>query len=501
MNGKVQQPAGYARLIRQYGLQVIPNWHESAVVAGAGQRVVHADGSIRELYPAVYWPGDSLGDHLEFALKYDGANLLILAKLFAAAARQDITQYILSKPSGKYARRIWYLYEFLTGVRLPIDDTTASNYVDLLDPHEYYTCPGKSIPRQRVRDNLLGDARFCPTIRRTPQLTTFDRSDLSQRCREIVAGYPVEILKRALAYLYTKESKSSFEIENINPTADRTERFVSLLQLAEREDFFQKETLIDLQNRTVDERFADKDYRTSQNYVGETLSLHGERVHFVSPKPGDLVALMEGMMASHARIGRATDAVHPVVHSTVVGFGFVFMHPFEDGNGRVHRFLIHNILARRGFAPKGLIFPVSATMLKRMDAYNASLEAFSRPLMLNVQYTLDDQGRMTVHNETADFYRYIDLTPQAEALFDFIRETIDVELVEELRFLANYDTTKRAIQTIVDMPDRLIGLFIRCCLQNHGKLSKRKREEFFSVLSDHEVAAMEKAVQDSYQPE
>jgi hypothetical protein len=500
MNGIAQQPAGYDCLIPRYTLSVIPNWHQSAVGAGGPQRTVQEDGTVRELFPAVYWPGESLGDHLEFALKYDGTNLHILARLFAAVAPDELVQYIRSKPAGKYARRIWYFYELLTGSRLPLEKTAVGNYVDLLDPEEYYTAPGRPVSRQRVRDNLLGDARFCPIVRRTHRLSRFETSDFAQRSRKILEGYPLDILKRALAYLYTKESKSSFEIEHITPSADRTERFVSLLQLAEREDFFQKQALIDLQSRTVDERFAAKDYRGNQNYVGETLAWRRERVHYVSPGPGDLPLLMEGMMASHARMSRRGAAVHPVVHAAVVGYGFVFMHPFEDGNGRIHRFLIHNVLARRGFAPPGIIFPVSAAMLKRLDAYNASLEAFSRPLMANVEYTLDEQGRMTVHNTTADFYRYIDLTPQVEALFDFIRETIDVELVEELRFLTNYDRTKHAIQMVVDMPDRLIDLFIRCCLQNHGKLSERKRPEFFSMLRDDEVAAMEKSVQEAYQP-
>jgi hypothetical protein len=76
-----------------------------------------------------------------------------------------------------------------------------------------------------------------------------------------------------------------------------------------------------------------------------------------------------------------------------------------------------------------------------------------------------------------------------------------VELVEELRFLVNYDNTKRAIQEVVDMPDRMIDLFIRCCLQNHGKVSKRKREEFFARLHDEEVTKMEQAVQQAYRPE
>lgn len=166
----------------------------------------------------------------------------------------------------------------------------------------------------------------------------------------------------------------------------------------------------------------------------------------------------------------------------------------------LHRFLIHNILSRRGFTPAGIMFPVSAVMLKRMDAYDDSLEAFSRPLMPLVEFSLDEQGRMTVQSETADLYRYMDLTAQAEALFGFVAETIEVELVEELRFLVNYDNTKRAIQEIVDMPDRLVDLFIRFCLQNNGNLSARKRSEYFKMLSDDEVTRMETAVRDAYQP-
>jgi len=488
--------AGYGKLIQQHNLAVLPNWHDSAITAGSASRVEGADGHVRELYPTPYEPDDDLGAQLEFALKYDGTNLLILSKLFAVVPLESIAVYVQSKPTGKYARRIWYLYEILTGQRLPIEDLAQGNYVDLLDTEEFYTSAGRAVQRQRVRDNLLGDTRFCPTIRRTQKLIQFENSNLGERCRRIMQDYPVELLKRALGYLYTKESKSSFEIEHIKPTTTRTERFVSLLQVAEKDDFFNKPALIELQNHIVDERFKDHDYRANQNYVGETVSWQNERVHFVSPKPGDLVALMDGMISSHGRMN--VEMVHAVVHAAAIAYGFVFMHPFEDGNGRIHRFLIHNILSRRGFTPTGIMFPVSAVMLKRMEVYDASLEAFSRPLMPLIEYAIDDHGRMTIHNETADYYRYIDLTAQAEALFEVIRETIEVELVEELQFLVNYDNTKQAIKEIVDMPDRLIDLFIRFCLQNHGKLSAPKREEFFAALSNDEVAKMEDAIYIAY---
>jgi len=105
---------------------------------------------------------------------------------------------------------------------------------------------------------------------------------------------------------------------------------------------------------------------------------------------------------------------------------------------------------------------------------------------------------MTVENDTACWYQYMDMTPQAEALYEFVTKTIEEELVEELSFLVNYDKTKKAIQDIIDMPDRLIDLFIQLCLQNNGSLSARKRTSHFDFLTDEELAAMEQAVKDGY---
>lgn len=489
--------AGYAALIEMLDLDVIPNWHESLVAASSTHRVDATGGIVRETYPVAYWPGNTVGDHLEFALKYDGTNLSILAEIFGKADVTDLLTYVQSKPTGKYARRLWFFYEFLTGNHLPLDDLNQGTYVDLLDSKKYYTSDrSRKVRRQRINDNLLGDGRFCPTVRRTEKLGDFEAADLPQRCRQIVASYPDELLKRALSYLYTKETKSSFAIERITPGTDRTERLVALLQSAEREEFVDKDRLIDLQNRIVDPRFVEDDYRRTQNYVGEAVAWREERVHFACPKPEDVHDLMAGLIAAHRRM--ADGGVQAVVHAAAVSYGFVFVHPFEDGNGRIHRFLIHNILARHGFTPDGVIFPVSAVMLQQLGAYDDSLEAFSRPLMSLVEFTLDEEGQMTVRNDTAASYRYIDMTSQAEALFSFVETTIDTVLVEELTFLANYDRTKAAIQDIVDMPDRKIDLFIRLCVQNSGRLSRRKRESHFDFLTADEFARMEEAVRSGY---
>ena len=105
---------------------------------------------------------------------------------------------------------------------------------------------------------------------------------------------------------------------------------------------------------------------------------------------------------------------------------------------------------------------------------------------------------MSVRNDTATWCRYLDLTPQVEALFGSISHTIDTELTDELAFLANHDETKTAIQEVVDMPDRQIDLFIRFCLQNNGRLSARKRASHFDSLTDPEIASLEDAVSSSY---
>jgi hypothetical protein len=498
--GTGTRPAGYQALIDRFQIAAMPNWHQSYVAPGNAHRIDTNGDITEETYPSRYWPGETLGDHLEFALKYDGTNLALLASVFRAAPQKEFQEYVESKPRGKYARRLWYLYEFLTASTLPVDNLKTGGYIDLLDPEQYFTVtPPRRVRRQKINDNLLGEAGFCPVIRRTEALRAFKETDLTERCKEVVDAYSPELLKRALGYLYSKETKSSFEIEHVKPNATRTERFIAMLQLAEKEDFCEKSHLVTLQTRIVDSRFQESDYRKIQNYVGQSVSWERERVHFVCPKPQDLDLLMAGLIAAHERMDKG--GVPPVVHAAAIAYGFVFLHPFEDGNGRIHRFLIHNILARRGFTPEGIMFPVSASMLKNPTEYDASLEAFSRPLMPLVEYALDKTGRMTVENDTTQWYAYIDMTAQAEALFRFVERTINTELVEELAFLAKYDATKKAIQDIVDMPDRKIDLFIRFCLQNNGQLSDRKRSGQFDFLSDDEVARMEHAVRKAYEIE
>lgn len=123
-----------------------------------------------------------------------------------------------------------------------------------------------------------------------------------------------------------------------------------------------KDFLIRLQRGIVDDRYAESDFRKSQVYVGQSLAPGRELVHFVVPKPEDVPSFMEAFFELLEKLASAE--VHPVVAAAVLSFAFVFIHPFEDGNARIHRYLIHHVLAEMKFTPEGLLFPVSPSCTK-----------------------------------------------------------------------------------------------------------------------------------------
>ena len=62
-------------------------------------------------------------------------------------------------------------------------------------------------------------------------------------------------------------------------------------------------------------------------------------------------------LANHRPAG-----VDAVVLASLVSFGFVFAHPFMDGNGRLSRYLWHKVACSDPRLSNGLVLPVSITM-------------------------------------------------------------------------------------------------------------------------------------------
>lgn len=492
-------PVGYQALIEMFQLPVTPFYRESYVIPKGTPSTQINHGREIHYYQKHYLPKDPLNpfSQIEFAFKHEGMHLELFALLFKKMEKEAIVHYIATYPTGKTARKIWFLYEYLTQDELPLEPAQGGSYVPLLDPGQYYTAEPIRSKRHLILNNLLGNKEFCPLIRRTEALKRYDEKDLSKVAKGMINGFDPLVIARAVNYMYVKETMSSFEIEREKPNPSRARRFIELLKHADNRVKMDKKRLVELQNSVVDPRFANKDYRDFQNYIGSEgrLDKYGFDVDYIPPKPEDVPELMEGMIGSLEKM--LGSGVHPIAIAAAIGFGFVFIHPFEDGNGRLHRFLIHYIFSKTGFVPPGVVFPISAVILKDLKSYDAVLESFSKPLQrLIPNYTFNDEGELTVKGETAVYYRHTDFTAFAEYLFACVEKTIYSDFKDELKYLVSYDKVKTHLQQVVDMPDKKIHLFIQLAMQNGGKLSPKKRQDHFSMLTDEEVFQMEKAVQE-----
>lgn len=489
---------GYTWLAEHFEVNAIPHFVESFIAQPGQRRTEIIKGRLREIHPHTALRPETVFDHLDFALKREGLHLELLRHILPRLSPQEVAAHVEATPTGANARRLWFLYEQFSGEKLPLLDMESGNYIDLADARIYYCGPVEKLARWRLNRNILHSIHFSPILRRTPILEKWEAAKLHERCSDLVAKVPPELFQRALRFLYAKETRTSYAIEHETPSQKRAEAFMALLAQAGEEDFLEKEKLVALQKAIVDARFVSEGWRTVQNYVGRTLAPGLEEVHLIPPKPGDLTDLMKCWLETSRSLASSPE-IPSIAAAAIVAWLFVYLHPFEDGNGRIHRFLIHQVLARRKFGPPGVLLPVSAVMLARPVDYDASLEIFSRPLKERTDYALDDQGRMTVESATADRFRYIDCTAMAEALYSFLAETIEKELPAELAFLQSYDQARAGMRDVVELPEPAANLFLRLCFQNGGSLSMAKRKlPAFAQLTPEEIAGLEDAVAEAY---
>ena len=493
MTNEERTPIGQAWLRREMALAVPPPATESYVVAGARRTEAHG-ARIIELYPRPYATDGSAVSHLRFALRHEPVDLGAMVAALKAIEPAELEAWVRTEPTGAFSRRAWFLYETFTGRTLDVEDVRTGNYVPVLDPARHVVAERRNSPRHRIVDNLLGGPGLCPTVRRTPRLMEQMSIRVDEEARAVIESYDPRLLLRAVDYLYTQETRSSFAIEGETPSAKRAQRFVAALRTASEFDPGDKQALIRLQGDIVDPRYAATDWRDFQNFVGATVRGYREEVQFLCPRPEDVPGLMEAWMAS---VRRVIDGVaDPVVAAAVAAFTFVFIHPFEDGNGRMHRFLMHHILSKRGYSPPDVIFPVSSAILRDRRSYDEVLETFSRPLFEFIEWRRTAERGIVVDNDTGDLYRYFDATAFVEYLYDCVADTVRRDLKDELGFIAFFDKAFEAARAVVDMPDRRASLFVRLCMQNGGRLSATKRGQF-AELDDSEIAAMEAAIQDA----
>ena len=243
----------------------------------------------------------------------------------------------------------------------------------------------------------------------------------------MIANVPREVLARTAAFLLLKDSKSSYAIEGERAPQDRIQRWGRAIGQAGKQPLDLDE-LLRLQRIVIGgARFVNLGLRTEGGFVGEhEVETRMPLPDHISARHEDLSSLVAGMVAFDEGPAQTLDAV---IAATILAFGFVYIHPFEDGNGRIHRYLIHHVLAQRGFNPPGVVFPVSAAILEQIDEYGRILEGYSERLLPVIEWEPTDKGNVRILNDTGDFYRFFDATPHAEFIYACVRKTIEKDLL------------------------------------------------------------------------
>ena len=181
-------PVGYAALIDAFlttpSGPSVPLPRRLSAIGGRHRAV---DTGEWRLYSPRYQPQPTLEGHLTFALKYEGLDLAVLKRLFLTVSPADVEAIVRARPTGSYARRIWFLYEWLTRRTLDVPSAEMGTYVLALDPVQQWGADGQNSPRHRVRNNLPGTPAFCPLVFRTPALEEFMAMNLAERARLFLA--------------------------------------------------------------------------------------------------------------------------------------------------------------------------------------------------------------------------------------------------------------------------------------------------------------------------
>ena len=463
-------PVGYTYLVQRLGLNVLPLERPAAITGAVNKRV---DSDTQVLFPRGVAVEDSIVSQLEFALRHEGVNLEVIDAVFEHLAPAELAARLSATPTGASIRRACFLWEWLTKQSLPVNAMSTGGYVDLF-PADIYVAADKPVnsPKFRVRDNALGTPDFCPTVRHAAVPTPPSLEDLLAEADHSLASVTDPALyERALSHLYLSETKSNFAIERETPAIDKQERFVQLLKHAGETDLITEEWLVELQNLVVRDVYSQEAaYRARQNWLEDSTG----RITFFPPAPEDLRRAMTGLEA----FVNGTRCQNTLVKAAVSGFGFVYLHPFMDGNGRLHRFLIHHALARAHTRAKGVVVPVSAVMLKNIPDYLSVLSGYSKPVTRLWNYRRGDGSPVVIAAANGRSYRYLNFDRETTFLHAMVEKAVREEIPRGLAWLVGYDIAFQQITEAFDLPNKDISALIRMIQSNQGNLSAHRRKQF-----------------------
>lgn len=414
--------------------------------------------------------------HLLFALRYEGTHLAILRDALSRIPAETMVGRLAETPSGAYIRVACFLWESYTGLRLPVPDRAAGSYEPIFDPALYFTpSSGPTSTRWRTRFNGIGTLDYCVTVERTSEIEHMLAHNVLDRLNEAVKNLGADLVRRTLEWAYLSETEGSFAIEGENPPQNKAQAFVSLLREAHEKRPLSEEYLCELQRAALaNAMLHEVQFRTEQNWLRR--GGHGAlSVTYVPPPPELAFGLMEELIGM-ANLPPA--GLDPLITAAAISFGFVFVHPFMDGNGRLSRFLIHHTLCCAGALDNGFVLPISAAIHRNEEEYLKALSTFSSPVRQMWRVIQIDEERFDCQFEgSASIYRYWDATQAVAFILRMARQAVDIDLLEEAHHLQQFDKLFAAVSAEHDVRSNDLATLVTIALKNRG-ISSNKRKRY-----------------------
>jgi len=470
---------GYAYLHASLGLSAFEP-RRPALVKPVVKMVENAD---HLAVPSAVVDRMGLGDggllaHLLFALKHEGINLAILMEALTHLPADELVAAMKRTPGSVFVRKACYLWEAANGRTLDAAPAAKGAVVDLFDPTRYVTLEGERHAKWRVHFNGLGSLRFCASVERTPTVEKALTGELIERIHRYTDNIGATVRDRALEWAYLDETRSSFAIEQETPSEEKQRAFVALLHSAHKKRDISEAYLVELQTTAVTNPLDRAvGFRTEQNYLQGPLR-GAPGITYVPPPPELARELMDELMSF---INRAPSLLAPLIAGAVASFGFVFVHPFMDGNGRLSRFLVHYALCQSGRMENGLILPVSIAMKAHEAEYLSTLQAFSVAARerWQVGWIGEDEYDLRYRGSPGhELYRYWDATPAVEFCYRMADQALEVNLRENTEFLLRYDQVIREVERRYDLRGSDLATLVTSALTHNGVVSKRRRDQF-----------------------
>jgi len=500
---------GYRWLASHYNVTPVQPFRKVSCIGGSRREVVH-DGISRTTWIEAARPAPTLAGHLTFALKHEGVHLEFLTRLLRVIDPEVLVQWITAEPTGQYARRAGFFYEWLTGQRLEVADTAAGGYVEALDPAQYWTASQVSNnARWRVKDNLPGSPSFCPLVW-LALAGTAQTYDCKTALAALDARFDPSLLQRSAVWLSLRESQASFAIERETQHTSRVQRFAQVLEqeCGRGDSALSDQRLEYLQRAILGDKALHVGIRQSPVYIGETRSFL-QQVHYLAPPPEQVHTMLQGL----DQTDRRTRGSAALIRAAVLSFGFVYIHPMADGNGRISRFLIQDVLRRDGAVPAPFVLPISVTItdsVVRRHSYDEVLERYSKPFMqqysdqwhFGPKQIAADGVAWNLYFDAADdalpTWRYPDLTDHVAWLADVVQVTLEHELPKEAAVMRSWARARAQVKEVLEGPDHDIDRIVRSVREQGGKLSGKLRKEFVQLEDDALAAAVVEAVQSAW---